>query len=178
MEQADAIGSPVRLATHDDACRIAQLLHDFNTEFDTETPGHTAIASRLRELLAGDSTFCVVAGDPIVGLGLVTLRTNVWFERPVALLDELYVVPPLRSGGIGTALMSMIEATCRERAVEQLEINVDEGDHDARRFYERHGYRSGEGDGDRALFYERVITSRAGARPSRPVAPTVGARRC
>lgn len=159
-ESDGTIGSPVRLATPDDACRLAQLLHDFNTEFDTETPGPSPIAHRLRELLAGDTTFCAVAGEPIVGLGLVTLRTNVWFERPVALLDELYVVPPLRSGGIGTALMALIEATCRERAVEQMEINVDEGDHDARRFYERHGYRSGEGDadGERALFYERVIT--------------------
>lgn len=149
---------PPRLATPEDTDRLAQLLHDFNTEFDTESPGPAAIASRLRELLSGDSTFCAAAGDPIVGFGLVTLRTNVWFERPVALLDELYVVPPLRSGGIGTALMSLIEATCRERAVEQMEINVDEGDHGARRFYERLGYRSGEGDGERALFYERVIS--------------------
>lgn len=160
VEPDDAIGPPVRLATPDDACRVAQLLHDFNTEFDTETPGTAAIAHRLRELLSGDSTFCVVAGDPIVGLGLVTLRTNVWFDRPVALLDELYVVPPLRSSGIGSALMALIESTCRARAIEQMEINVDEGDHDARRFYERHGYRSGEGEGDgeRALFYERIIT--------------------
>lgn len=148
---------PVRLAQAHDAEALAQLLHDFNMEFDTETPGPGALAPRLRRLLEAEHTFCVVAGDPIVGLGLVTLRTNVWFDRPVALLDELYVVPELRSEGIGARLVALVESTCRDRGIEQVEINVDQGDHDARRFYERQGYRSGDGDGELALFYERSL---------------------
>ncbi len=148
----------VRLATPDDARRVAALLHVFNVEFDTETPGQAVLDQRLRRLLAHDHTLCVVAGAPVVGVGLVTLRTNVWFDGPVALLDELYVVPDRRGQGIGSQLIAMIEAACRERGIEQLEINVDEGDLDTRRFYERHGYRSGVGDGDRALFYERNLT--------------------
>lgn len=149
--------SNVRLATTADADAVARLLHDFNVEFASDTPGPAVLAPRLRRLLAEEHTFCVVAGSPIVGFGLVTLRTNVWFDAPVALLDELYVEPDRRDQGIGTQLLALVEATCRARGIAQVEINVDEGDVDTRRFYERHGYRSGEGDGERALFYERLL---------------------
>ena len=148
-----------RLATTADAEALARLLHDFNTEYATESPGPDVLAPRLRRLLDGDQTFAVVAGEPIVGFGLVTLRPNVWFDEPVALLDELYVIPDRRGHGIGTRLIALMESTCRERGVEQIEINVDEGDHDARRFYERHGYRCTGPDGDeRMLFYERSLS--------------------
>jgi GNAT superfamily N-acetyltransferase len=152
----------VRVAVPADAERLAHLLHEFNVEFATASPGPDVLASRLRRLLPTAGTFAVVCGDPIIGFGLVTLRTNVWFEGPVALLDELYVVPPQRSRGIGSRLLALMEATCRARSIEQVEINVDEGDHDARRFYERHGYRCGNEVGERMLFYERDITDTAG----------------
>ncbi len=152
--------SPARLAAPDDAERMAVLLHDFNTEFGTPTPGPQVLAPRLRTLLAGDRTVAAVAGDPLVGFGLVTLRPNVWFEGPVALLDELYVVPHLRGQGVGAALIQLIETICRERGVELVEINVDAPDVDARRFYERHGYRCTTPDEpEPALYYSRELST-------------------
>lgn len=149
----------VRTATPDDAEAIAGVLHAFNTEFDVPSPGAAVLAPRLRALLAGAATFAVITDPDPVGLGLVTLRPNVWFEGPVALLDELYVEPARRSAGIGTALMAHIEAECRARGVEYVEINVDEVDTDARRFYERLGYTSIDPDsGERALFYSRLLS--------------------
>ena len=41
---------------HDDAEVVGRLLHDFNTEFDDVTPGPTALAERVRELLAAGET--------------------------------------------------------------------------------------------------------------------------
>ena len=88
----------VRRATVDDAERVAGLLHDFNTEFDTDSPGPAVLAERLRGLLAGTQTFALLSGDPAVGIALVTLRPNVWYPGPVALLDEMYVAPQARGG--------------------------------------------------------------------------------
>ena len=82
-----------RLATVTDAAEVGRLLHDFNTEFDTPSPGADVLAGRLRVLLEGAETFAILAGDPAVAVALVTLRPNVWYAGRVALLDELYVVP-------------------------------------------------------------------------------------
>ena len=153
---ADA--STVRVAGVDDAGDVARLLHDFNIEFDVPSPGVDVLAERLRRLLATDTTFALVAANPPVGVALVTLRPNVWYAGPVALLDELYVVPGLRGCGIGSALMTELEAICGTVGVELVEINVDEGDVGAQRFYERHGFSStGRDSTERSFSYFREL---------------------
>ncbi|MDY0983965.1 GNAT family N-acetyltransferase [Microbacterium sp. CFBP9023] len=147
-----------RQATPLDAARLAELLHAFNTEFDTETPGVEVLAGRLRTLLGGTSTFAVLGGDPAVGVALVTLRPNVWSDGPVALLDEMYVEPAHRGGGVGGAVLRHMVEICRELGVAAIEINVDESDAAAMRFYERHGFNGVDPDsGERALYFYRSL---------------------
>ena len=147
-----------RVASPRDAAVVARLLDDFNREFDTPSPGPDVLTRRLEQLLAGPEVFAVLAGDPAAGLALVTLRPNVWYAGPVALLDELYVVPSRRGHGLGTELLQTVERIVRERGGELLEINVDGEDVDARRFYERHGYRNSEhGKDDQLLYYFREL---------------------
>jgi GNAT superfamily N-acetyltransferase len=148
-----------QLATVDDAGEVARLLHDFNSEYDVASPGVEVLTGRLRVLLAGDDTFALLAGTPAVGLALVTLRPNVWYDGRVALLDELYVVPDLRSQGIGSALIALLLSTSRARGVDLIEINVDEGDTDAQRFYERHNFFPTDPDsGERAFYFSQDLT--------------------
>lgn len=147
------MSAAVRTASPQDAAVVARLLHDFNREYDTPTPAPEVLADRLRQLLAGESTVALLVGEPALGLALVTLRPNVWYEGPVGLLDELYVVPDRRSGGLGTLLLRAAEQVVRERGGEVLEINVDGDDAAARRFYERHGYRNSEAGSDEQLLY-------------------------
>lgn len=143
-----------RRATTDDADVVARLLHEFNTEFDSRTPGARALAGRLRGLLAAPETWALLVGDPPVGVALVTLRPNVWYDGPVALLDELYVVPSLRGQGLGAALIELLLSECAARGVSAIEINVDAPDVDAQRFYERHGFTGVDPEtGDRAYYY-------------------------
>ena len=82
------LGPPPRVATVGDAAEIARLLHDFNTEFDTPTPGVEVLALRLRNLLSGDATFAVLAGDPAVALALATLRP--WLDGYTFKTDNTY----------------------------------------------------------------------------------------
>ena len=149
-----------RQATPDDADEVARLLHDFNREFDTPSPGVEVLGSRLRQLLAEDMTIAILAGTPAVGVALVTFRPNVWYAGRVALLDELYVVPPLRSRGIGTAIIDHLLTLARDEGVGLVEINVDEADVDAQRFYERHGFSATEPDtGERAFYYFQELAT-------------------
>lgn len=137
---------------------VARLLHDFNTEFDTPSPGVDVLAGRLRTLLAGPDTVALLAGEPAEGLALVTFRPNVWYPGPVALLDELYVVPHRRSQGVGTAMIEHLVTLACERGVGMIEINVDEADVDAQRFYERHGFSPTDPDtGERAYYFSREL---------------------
>ena len=147
----------VRRATPGDADVVGQLLWDFNTEFETETPSAEEFATRFTTLLARDDQLVLLAadgGDP-VGFGYLTYRATAYFDGPIGQLEELYVRPDLRDQGIGTALLQGFLAACRDRKAGEMHISVDEVDTDTRRFYERHGFLNIlPGTDYRMLFYE------------------------
>ena len=150
-----------RLASPGEAVVVAELLDAFNREFETPTPGIRILATRLVGLLSRGDVEALLVGEPAVGVAVLTLRPNVWFDGPVALLDELYVEPAQRGRGLGGALLAAAEALVRERGAELLEINVDGEDVDARRFYERHGYSNrGPGQLEPELYYFKELTGR------------------
>lgn len=153
--------SACRRATPGDAAEVAALLDAFNREFGDSTPGVGVLTERLTRLLGGEGTIALLAGDaggPAIGIAVVTFRTNVWYDGPVGLLDELYVAPSERNRLVGSALLTAAEAEVRSRGGELLEIQVDGEDTDARRFYERHGYSCVEpGRPEPALYYSRDL---------------------
>ena len=151
MEQP-SVDTP-RVATVPEAATGARLLDTFNREYDPPTPGTAVRTTRLGRLLADGEVIALLTGDPAVAVALLTRRPNIWYEGPVALLDELYVAPELRGRGLGSALLTTAEAVTRQRGGELLEINVDGDDTDARRFYERHGYVNSEPGEDQPLLY-------------------------
>ncbi len=147
-----------RRAVPADAVTVARLLHAFNSEFDTPSPGVDVLARRLTLLLAEPATFAIVGGAPAVGVALVTLRANVWSDGPVALLDEMYVSPAHRGTGIGSKILEHMVRTCRELGVAEIEINVDESDTDTMRFYQHHGFTNGDPDtGEKAFSFYRSL---------------------
>lgn len=149
-----------RRATAADAVTVATLLHAFNREFSTPTPEPAVLAARVRRLVAGTDVIALLAGEPAVGVAVLTLRPNVWYDGPVALLDELYVAPGMRNAGLGSALLAAVESHARQAAAQLVEINVDGDDVAARRFYERHGYADREaGQDGPALYYSRELGS-------------------
>lgn len=101
MEQPSA--DTPRVATVLEATTVASLLDTFNREYNTPTPGTAVLATRLERLLAGGEVIALLIGDPAVAVALLTLRPNVWYDGPVALLDELYVAPELRAQRLDSA---------------------------------------------------------------------------
>jgi GNAT superfamily N-acetyltransferase len=147
-----------RVADGTQVATVAALLDTFNREYGTPTPGPSVLAARLERLLASGDVVALLTGEPAVAVALMTLRPNVWYDGPVALLDELYVTPALRRRGMGSALLASAEKVARQHGAELMEINVDGQDVDARRFYERHGYTNHEpGEDEPLLYYYREL---------------------
>ena len=104
-----------RLAMVRDAGDIAQLLDAFNREYDEPSPGVEFLTRRLYELLSSDLAYVVVAGDPIIAFGLVTLRPDVWADSLIATLDELYTVPEWRDNDYGSRILGHVISEAKAR---------------------------------------------------------------
>jgi len=148
----------IREAGAEDAAAIARLLHDFNTEYEEETPPVPELTGHAERMLRDGEMTVLLAGDGPDGLALLRFRPSVWTERQEAYLQELYVVPDLRGRGIGEALMEAVLATCRAHDAAWIELNTGETDVAARSLYRKLGFTNEEGpEGAAMLYYEREI---------------------
>ncbi len=148
--------NPIRRATSEDATDVAQLLHDFNTEYDDPTPPVPVLAERVAELLAEGAIVALLADQPPAGLAVLRLKPSLWSRAADAYLEELYVVPAQRGKGIGKALLKAAIATAREAGADHFELTTGETDTAARQLYESFNLTNREGtpDGPRMLYYE------------------------
>jgi ribosomal protein S18 acetylase RimI-like enzyme len=148
--------SEIRRAEVDDAAAVAQLLHDFNTEYEDFTPGVPALAERLGELLEEGEITVLLAGDPPLGFALFRLRPSLWSKAGDVYLEELYVVPTQRGHGIGRALLEAAIEAAREAGADHFELTTGEDDKAAIALYESRKLTNREGapDGPRMLYYE------------------------
>lgn len=152
MEKAEI---QIREAGVEDAAAIARLLHDFNTEYEEETPPVAELTRHAERMLREGEMTVLLAGDGPDGLALLRFRPSVWTEQQEVYLQELYVVPHLRGRGIGQALMEATIATCRTRDAAWIELNTGESDVAARALYRKLGFTNEEGpDGVAMLYYE------------------------
>lgn len=156
-----AADSPtVRRAQPADAEVVAQLLWDFNTEFESPVPGPALLTRRFADLLQRNDVLVMFAeiDAAVVGFAYLTYRPTPYFDGPIAQLEELYLQPDRRDQGIGTLLLQRVLDEVHQRGSGELHINVDEIDTDTRRFYERHGFSNIEpGQDYRMLFYLREL---------------------
>jgi ribosomal protein S18 acetylase RimI-like enzyme len=149
----------VRQATAADAADIARLLHDFNLEFTEPTPEVEVLTESVGRLLEAGEITVLLAGDGPDGLSLFRFRPALWSEGLETYLQELYVLPDLRGGGIGRALLERTIELAREKGADGIDLNTGETDTAARGLYESMGFTNKEGgpDGPAMLFYEREI---------------------
>ncbi len=145
-----------RPAVVDEAAVVAQLLHNFNREFEEPTPPVDQLAERVAELLASGETVVLLVGESADGLAVLRFRPAIWSSGLECYLAELYVRPHRRGHGLGRALMMAALREARERGADTMEIGVDEPDLVARRLYESLGFsnRSGGGAGPIMHLYE------------------------
>lgn len=140
----------------------AQLLHDFNVEYDEPSPPPTELAGRLAELLERGDLLVLLAREPgagvPVGVAVLRLAPSLWSSGQEAYLAELYVVPDRRGQGHGRELITEALRVARERGADYAFLVTSEDDVQAQRLYEAAGFRRTEGDGGPIMLaYEREL---------------------
>ena len=140
----------------------AQLLHDFNEEYDEPAPPPDELAARLAELVAGDHVMVLLArareSGAAIGVAVMRVQPSVWSRAQEAYLAELYVMPSRRSQGYGRELITEAMRVARERGADYAFLVTSEDDRLAQRLYEAAGFRRTEGErGPLMLAYERDL---------------------
>ncbi len=146
----------------DGLAAAAQLLHDFNVEYDEPTPLPYELATRLAELVAGDHVTVLLARSHVagtaIGVAVMRLQPSLWSGAQEAYLAELYVVPSRRGQGYGRELITEAMRVARERGADYAFLVTSEDDRLAQRLYEAAGFRRSEGEGGPLMLaYERDL---------------------
>ena len=158
--QPDAADAPrVRRATPGDAPQVAQLLHDFQAEFDEPSPGVEALEGRYADLIRNKDMIVMLVGEGPDGFAQLRFRPWVYSAGLHSYLEELYVKPDRRGNGLGRALLEAAMDAARTEGAEQMELGTSEDDVAARALYESVGFINREGgpDGPVMFFYEREL---------------------
>ncbi len=149
----------VRVATSADTAAVGRMLDAFNREYDEPSPGPERLAERLTTLMDVGDTVVLVVGEGPDGLAVLRFRLSLWDAGQECYLAELYVVPALRGGGLGRALMTAAMTLARGRGADHMDLGTSEDDVAARALYERMGFTNREGgaDGPVMYVYEREL---------------------
>lgn len=149
-------------ATDEGLTSAAQLLHDFNLEYDEPAPPPDQLAVRMAELVESDNLTVLLARVPetgaAVGVAVMRLQPSLWSSAQEAYLAELYVRPGHRGQGYGRELLTEALRVARERGADYAFLVTSEDDRLAQRLYEAAGFRRTEGaGGPLMLAYEREL---------------------
>jgi len=133
----------VRLATVEDV----DLLHRFSIDLATYEDEPHAVTSTpetlARDGFGNDPQFAALIaernGHP-VGFALYTFNYSVWTAARGIFIEDIWVVPSERRGGVARALMQGLAQECEEKGYRRLDLNVLDWN-PARGFYEKVGFR-------------------------------------
>jgi GNAT superfamily N-acetyltransferase len=144
----DTSPAAIRLATPEDAPALADLRFRFRSELREPTEPEAEFRERcarwMAERLAGNPSWhCWVAEGPEGLLGNLWLQVIEKVPNPVtepehhAYITNVYVLPRLRSGGVGALLLEAALAWCRQSGVDAVLLWPSER---SRSFYARYGF--------------------------------------
>jgi len=96
---------------------------------DPASPVHAIVAER--------------AGDGVIGMANYIIHENTWTLTPVCYLEDLFVDPARRAGGVGGQLIDWLLAECEAQGWSRLYWNTRENNYRARGLYDQYTPHSG-----------------------------------
>lgn len=139
----DPVPVVVRPATVDDV----DILHRFSVDLATYEDEPDAVTSTpqtlARDGFGADPKFAALIaerGGVPVGFAIYTFNYSVWTAARGIFIEDIWVVPEERRGGVARALMVMLARECAAKGLKRIDLNVLDWN-PARGFYERIGFR-------------------------------------
>jgi GNAT superfamily N-acetyltransferase len=138
---------PAPVAVRPARIEDVDLLHRFSVDLATYEDAPDAVTSTpgtlARDGFGADPKFAALiaerAGTP-VGFALYTFNYSVWTAARGIFIEDIWVVPQERRGGVARALMAALARECVARGYKRIDLNVLDWN-PARGFYERLGFR-------------------------------------
>jgi ribosomal protein S18 acetylase RimI-like enzyme len=150
----------IRTATPEDLEDVARLIADFRDWWGKDEPGDELIratAARLLDDRATEYLLAVDSGGAVVGVCQLRFRLSVWTGVEDCWLEDLFVNERARRGRHGRELVEAAFESARERGCRRIELDVNEQNDAALRFYESLGFTSEPKPPGRTLFISRAL---------------------
>ncbi|RXR05470.1 GNAT family N-acetyltransferase [Pseudoxanthomonas composti] len=132
-----------RQATQADRAALLAQMRLFYAEdriaFD-QARARTGVEALLADPRNGEALLWLDAQAQVAGYAVMTLGFSLEQGGTYALLDELYLSPALRGGGLGRQALAIIEQRARLRGVGRLRLEVNHHNAAAKRLYLSCGY--------------------------------------
>ena len=123
------------------------LLHRFSVDLATYEDEPHAVTSTpdtlARDGFGRDPQFAALIaerGETAVGYVLYTFNYSVWTAARGIFIEDIWVVPGERRGGVARALMQALAQECAAQGYRRIDLNVLDWN-PARAFYEKLGFR-------------------------------------
>lgn len=140
---SDPASLVVRPATIDDV----DTLHRFSVDLATYEDEPDAVGSTpqtlARDGFGENPQFGALIAEregKAVGFALYTFNYSVWTAARGLFIEDIWVMPEERRGGVARALMQGLARECEAKGYKRIDLNVLDWN-PARGFYERLGYR-------------------------------------
>ena len=132
------MSSEIRLATPGDVQSLVGLVHEL-AAYERAPDECTLTEDQLRSALFCDSPslfgHVATTGDEVVGCALWFLNFSTWRGVHGIYLEDLFVQPAHRGGGLGRALLTALARECVRRGYARLEWAVLDWNEPAIGFY-------------------------------------------
>ena len=138
---------PQKLAVRPATVADVDTLHRFSVDLATYEDEPDAVGS-TPQTLARDgfgehpqfAALIAERGAKPVGFILYTFNYSVWTAARGIFIEDIWVIPEERRGGVARALMRALARECVAKGYKRIDLNVLDWN-PARGFYERLGYR-------------------------------------
>lgn len=134
----------VRIATPQDTQSLVAMAASFRNHLERQIPTDAQFEASIRRLLTSEDAEFSIAMDEGGSAGYVLLRFrySMWTSGLEATLEDLFVEPRARRGGVGEQLVRFALRRARERGCVSICLDTNEKNAASTRIYERLGFQS------------------------------------